>query len=690
MVGGYQLGALIGAGSSGTVYRALSPSGQEVAIKLLHPHVAQDPVARKRLAREARMAQIDAPAVAAVLDVEVEGSEPFIVSQLVEGPTLAQAVADNGPLSPEELANLAEDLATGLNCIHAAGVLHRDVTPRNVVLSSNGPVLIDFGLAQAQLAERFTETGMVMGTAGYVPPELVGESAAGMTVAVDWWAWAAVLAYAALGRPAFGSGNWQAIFMRMMNGQLEVDGAEPHLAAVLRAALDPDPDRRAAPLETLQGLSDLADVAAGRAHWPAPAVAAAASVAPAGPSGGEFGVAEEESADWLEGGEPGASVLPTALLPGVGESDQTSVLAPADRLQTALLAEEADGFQTALLAGAGDSAQTALLADLGAGEPYGDQHSAADDAHTILLAESGYQYDAADEGDRVPTTVLAPLPEGEMTQPVGYAAPHNDYMAGAQQGVGQVWAGEPTQALHPAPGAYWDGGQAQAGAAQLGYAPPPPGELAMLPGPGHMPGPAVPGYPGYGADPALAPWAGEEAGAVPAPPPRPPAATLGSELLLIGAAAFFSLASFTPYWLWAAGAALVLTLLAGVSGAMANTGRSWWRNALRLPFTLAKQLLLLLPLGLAAVTTWFAVRWAFGPTSPLPREVTGLAPQVKLAISTAALFVSATIGWSLPSSIDARNGLRLGAKEMGSGWAALFGLALVAAVAGLIAVLPQG
>lgn len=173
-IGGYHLLHKIGTGGTGTVWEAADEGGNKVALKLLHPSVADTEDARKRLLREARLVnQIKSDNISQVLDVEADAFAPFVVTELIAGQTLDKVVA-NAPASAEELHELAIDLADVLDDVHEANVAHRDLKPSNIVMSPEGPVLIDFGIAQSSDDGRITQTGSVTGTPGYVAPRFSG------------------------------------------------------------------------------------------------------------------------------------------------------------------------------------------------------------------------------------------------------------------------------------------------------------------------------------------------------------------------------------------------------------------------------------------------------------------------------------------------------------------------------------
>jgi len=167
---------------------------------------------------------------------------PYIVTRFVPGRTLDDVVAQDGPLCGQALASLASGLADALLAVHAAGVVHRDVKPGNVMLFQGTPVVIDFGIAQGPDATRLTMTGMFMGTPGYLAPEVIEGKPS--TEASDVHAWGATVAFAATGRPPFGSGPYEGIFYRIVNGQADLAGAPAALLPLLAACLARDPAHR--------------------------------------------------------------------------------------------------------------------------------------------------------------------------------------------------------------------------------------------------------------------------------------------------------------------------------------------------------------------------------------------------------------------------------------------------------------
>jgi serine/threonine protein kinase len=254
-VGGYELVRVLGSGGMGTVYEAIDADDRSVALKLLHPAFSSDDAARERLRREvATLHRVRGARVARVLDAEADADEAFIVTELIDGESLDYSVRQHGPLDAEELHDLANGLAGALAQIHAVGVVHRDMKPGNVMLTDDGPVVIDFGISQLADDARLTQTGLVTGTPGYVDPQVL----AGGTPDArgDWWGWAAVLLFAATGRPPFGTGPLAAVLARVETGRADVDGLPPRVGQVLRRALHPDPELRLSPASAIKALDD--------------------------------------------------------------------------------------------------------------------------------------------------------------------------------------------------------------------------------------------------------------------------------------------------------------------------------------------------------------------------------------------------------------------------------------------------
>ncbi|MFI1811759.1 serine/threonine-protein kinase [Streptomyces sp. NPDC020422] len=249
LIGPYRLLGRLGSGGMGRVFLARSEGGRTVAVKVVHEEHAQDPQFRARFRREIdAVRKVGEHYTAPVLDADPEAERPWVATGFVPGPSLEQVVREYGPLPDESVLALADGLLRALQGIHGAGILHRDLKPSNVMLTVEGPRVIDFGIARAlepSVESLLTSTGMVVGSPGFMAPEQVrGES---LGPAADVFALGCVLMYAATGRLPFGHGasNQHAIMFRIVEAEPELDriGSEP-LRAFIGRCLVKDPARR--------------------------------------------------------------------------------------------------------------------------------------------------------------------------------------------------------------------------------------------------------------------------------------------------------------------------------------------------------------------------------------------------------------------------------------------------------------
>src|SRR5450631_2873302 len=301
-IGPYRLIRPLGEGGMGVVYLALAPNGRAVAIKVLREHIAYDAEARSRLRREVQtLARVQDARVAAVLDADTEGARPYIVTRYIPGPALDVVVSENGPVRGEALLRLGRGLWDALNAIHRAGVIHRDLKPANVIILDGDPVVIDFGIAHVADDIRLTMTGLVMGTPGYLSPEVV--EGAPVTEATDWWGWAATLAFAASGAPPFGRGPMDVVLDRVRRGQANLSGVDQRLVPLLQAALSPIPAGRPQAHEVVEALDRYA--AGATSTLPIPVVSDSPTLyypEPARPPDPVLQVVPEQ--DWAPAGQP--------------------------------------------------------------------------------------------------------------------------------------------------------------------------------------------------------------------------------------------------------------------------------------------------------------------------------------------------------------------------------------------------
>jgi serine/threonine protein kinase len=243
-VGDYTLLTKIGEGGMGVVHLARrGEDGQRVALKVLRPHIVGDDEARARLAREvSSLSRIRSRWVAEIVDADPWGPVPYVATRYVPGLSLHDHVHEEGVIEGRDLTWFASCLAEGVASVHAVGVLHRDVKPSNVLMEGRTPILIDFGLARVADDPKLTHTGWLLGTPGYLAPEILyGDDA---TTASDVHSWAATVAYAATGRPPFGRGPSMAIMDRVRRGEHDLSGVPQPLRGLLAEALHPEPHHR--------------------------------------------------------------------------------------------------------------------------------------------------------------------------------------------------------------------------------------------------------------------------------------------------------------------------------------------------------------------------------------------------------------------------------------------------------------
>ncbi|GAA2420993.1 hypothetical protein GCM10010191_35460 [Actinomadura vinacea] len=241
-LGSYELLERLGEGGQGVVYLGVDASGSQAAIKLLRADLAVDADARNRFVREAQAAkQVARFCTAQVLEADVAGDQPYIASEYVPGPSLHKHVMEQGPIPGAALERLAIGTLTAMVAIHQAGIVHRDFKPHNVIMAPDGPRVIDFGIARA-LDTGQTAATKAIGTPSYMAPEQV--AGATLTEAVDVWAWATTMVFAATGRPPFGDDTVVAVINRVMHEPPSLEGLPPDLHRLIAACLAKEPERR--------------------------------------------------------------------------------------------------------------------------------------------------------------------------------------------------------------------------------------------------------------------------------------------------------------------------------------------------------------------------------------------------------------------------------------------------------------
>lgn len=264
LVGGYTLISRLGSGAMGSVWRVRDDGGHQYAMKILRDSLAEEDAsgersrdqltARERLRREAMALQkVRHPGVCGIVDMELDDALAFIVTELIDGKNLREDVRANGRYVGDDLERLGRKLIEAVKAVHAAGIVHRDIKPTNVMVSNTGPVLVDFGIAMDEGESHVTRTGLVMGTPGFIAPEIIdGAESDEMS---DWWSVASVLAFAATGEPVFGTKPMMAVLERAAAGSANLVGLPAGTMAAFRSALNPDRTKRCTPDELLQAIA---------------------------------------------------------------------------------------------------------------------------------------------------------------------------------------------------------------------------------------------------------------------------------------------------------------------------------------------------------------------------------------------------------------------------------------------------
>ncbi|WP_018503195.1 WD40 repeat domain-containing serine/threonine protein kinase [Parafrankia discariae] len=455
-LGAYRVVGRLGQGGMGAVFLGQAPDGTAVAIKVIRPELASRPEFRARFAREAESARrVRRFTTAAVLDADPNGPQPYLVTEFVEGPTLSRHVAARGPMRPADLEQLAVSVATALSAIHAAGIVHRDLTPANVLLSPVGPKVIDFGLAREYdtISDLSRNVKQAIGTPGYMSPEQILDLP--ITAAVDIFAWGSIMIFAATGHPPFGQGRMEAVLYRIINEPPQLDGVTGELRDLVELAMGKDPASRPSAEElrvSLMGGVAIPD----------------RNAAPGSPGGAEGTAEASRGRRWSRGGrrDRSAATPGTAGGAAAGRAGLSGPVGPGD----------ATGAGGPAGAGAGGGAAGSGIGGAGGGR--GGSGTAAA-AHGPLThaprAGAGPALGtpppaSSFPGVSSPGSAQPRTPSGPISQPPPYPlspAPHGQggQPAGGPGAGGRGWPGGPASAgplaqppgssgpVSPAPGA---------------------------------------------------------------------------------------------------------------------------------------------------------------------------------------------------------------------------------------------
>jgi hypothetical protein len=311
-LGTYQIIGRIGRGGQSEVFLAKTPAGDRVAAKLLYADSWSDERAQRMFMREVALAkQVARFCTAQVIDAGMLDGQPYLIGEFIDGPSLAEMVATDGPLTGSALERLAIGTATALTAIHQAGIVHRDFKPGNVLIGPDGPRVIDFGIAREADATA-TATSQIVGTPAYISPEqIAGESAGAPS---DVFAWGVTITFAATGRAPFGQDVIPAVINRVLSKSPDLAELQPPLRDLVARCLAKDPQQRPTAQELLLTLlggtpDDAALPAPGRRR---PAGRMLTAVATALVVGAGAGATAAAARPWAPAAATTARTLPAA------------------------------------------------------------------------------------------------------------------------------------------------------------------------------------------------------------------------------------------------------------------------------------------------------------------------------------------------------------------------------------------
>lgn len=249
-IGSYRVVGRLGAGGMGVVYAGVDASGRRVAVKLVHEALSTDLEFRRRFSRETSVLDgVEGACVARVLGSDPGTERPWLATEYIAGPTLEQHMRAEGPLADDALYGLAAGVAEALVSMHMAEVVHRDLKPSNVILSSEGPRLIDFGIAKVLDGSTMTRTGTLIGSPGWISPEEYGEGPSGTPA--DVYGWALLVLFAVTGESPYGTGRPEVLAYRVREETPDTGAVPEELRELVGRALAKDPAERPTAAEVL-------------------------------------------------------------------------------------------------------------------------------------------------------------------------------------------------------------------------------------------------------------------------------------------------------------------------------------------------------------------------------------------------------------------------------------------------------
>jgi eukaryotic-like serine/threonine-protein kinase len=249
-VGRFLIRARLGAGGMGRVYLASTEGGRPVAVKVMRSEIGLNPEFRERFRQEVEAARrVHGFYTAQVIDADPDAPQPWLATVYVPAPSLHQVVREHGALPEASVLQLMAGIGEALQAIHAAGIVHRDLKPSNVLLASDGPRVIDFGIARMAEAAALTRVGTLVGSPGYMAPEQILGGPAGP--AIDVFALGSLTAFAAQGYGPFGDDGSISVLHRVTNQPAVLSGCPPRVLSIVERCLEKDPARRPTPREII-------------------------------------------------------------------------------------------------------------------------------------------------------------------------------------------------------------------------------------------------------------------------------------------------------------------------------------------------------------------------------------------------------------------------------------------------------
>jgi serine/threonine protein kinase len=310
VIGPYRMVGRLGQGGMGQVFLGVSPGGRPVAVKAIRPELASDPQFRIRFAREVAAARtVSGVFTAMVVGADVDGPIAWLATAYVPGPSLAEAITEHGPLPEASLLALAAGLAEALAAIHAAGVTHRDLKPSNVLLAEDGPRVIDFGISRAAESTTLTQTGLTIGSPGFMSPEQAIGTEVGPPS--DIFSLGTVLAFAATGKGPFGGGTTASLLYRVVHETPDLDGVPAAVRPLIERCLVKDPAQRPTAVALLDAVGALQPTG----NWLPDSVIGMAAAPPS------FTPPPGQAAPTSVDGTPAPTAVPVPLVPGFGPTE---------------------------------------------------------------------------------------------------------------------------------------------------------------------------------------------------------------------------------------------------------------------------------------------------------------------------------------------------------------------------------